>query len=79
MKLLVAGTTAALFALTGVALAGVDANVNIGITTPAPAVNVRVGSPAPPPQVVVIEKKGDNGKHLGHFKKGKKKHGKKKD
>jgi hypothetical protein len=82
MKKLICGATAGLFALSGVALAGVDANVNIGIRTPAPPnVNVRIGAPAPPqPRVTVIEQKGDNGKHLGHYKKkGKKKHGKHKD
>jgi len=77
MRIVATVTAAALLALSGVALAGVDASVNIGISTPAPAVSVHVGSPTPPP-VVIIEKK-DNGKHLGHFKKGKKKHGKKKD
>lgn len=76
MRLIATVTTAAVLALSGAAFAGVDASVNIGISNPAPAVSVRVGTPPPPPPVVVIEK-GDNGKHLGHYKKGKKKHGKK--
>jgi hypothetical protein len=75
MKKLIFGATATVFALSGIAFAGVDANVNIGIGTPSPNVNVRIGTPAPQPRVTVIEQKGDNGKHLGHYKKkGKKKH-----
>ena len=81
MKKLICGATAAVFALSGVALAGIDTNVNIGIRAPAPPnVNVRIGAPAPPqPRVTVVEQKGDNGKHLGHYKKKGKKHGKHKD
>ncbi len=62
-------------ATAGFAAAGVDVNVRADLPAPPPppGVRVQVGVPAPPSPVVV--KKGDNGKHLGHYKK--KRHGKK--
>ncbi len=69
------GAATVLCATAGFAAASVDVNVRADLPAPPPppGVRVQVGAPAPPPPVVV--KKGDNGKHLGHYKK--KKHGKK--
>ncbi len=71
------GAAIILCATAGLATAGVDVNVRADVPVPPPppppGVRVQVGAPAPPSPVIV--KKGDNGKHLGHYKK--KKHGKK--
>ncbi len=69
------GAAIILCASAGFAMAGVDVNVRADLPAPPPppGVRVQVGAPAPPPPVIV--KKGDNGKHLGHYKK--KRHGKK--
>lgn len=62
------GTAIVLWATANLAVAGVDVNVRADLPAPPPppGVHVRVGAPAPPPPVVV--KKGDKGKHLGHYK-----------
>ena len=69
------GVAIVFWATAGFAVAGVNVNVraDLPVPPPPPGVHVQVGAPVPPPPVVV--KKGDNGKHLGHYKK--KKHGKK--
>lgn len=76
------GTLVALLALAGVAAAA-DVRVNVGVGVPALPAPPAIVVPAPPspPGVIVVEKgrRGDQGKHLGHYKeKGKKKHHKKK-
>lgn len=72
------GAAIALCATAGFAMAGVDVGVRASLPAPPPppGVNVHVGVSAPPtaPAPVVV-KKGDNGKHLGHYKK--KRNGKK--
>jgi len=59
------------------AFAGTNVDVHVGVPAPpTPQVRVQVGAPPPPSGVIVVEKerKGDRGKHLGHYKeKGKKK------
>ncbi len=69
------GAAVFIWATAGFAVAGVDVNVRADLPAPPPppGVRVQVGAPVSPPPVVV--KKGDNGKHLGHYKK--KRHGKK--
>jgi hypothetical protein len=68
-----------LFAATGLCLltatlpanAGVDLNVHVGTGIPAPPpppVMVVPGPPAPPAPPYVVVRKGDRGRHLGHYK-----------
>ncbi|KAF0218384.1 MAG: hypothetical protein FD174_3001 [Geobacteraceae bacterium] len=77
MRKVIVFATLAGFTLSATAFAGVDLNVNVRAGLPAPPPPPGIIIKAPQPATVV---KGDNGKHLGHYKAKKgKKHGKKKD
>ncbi|ACM18393.1 hypothetical protein Geob_0016 [Geotalea daltonii FRC-32] len=64
---------AGLLLMTGIAFAGVDVSVNVGVPAPRiPAPQVRVIEK----ETIIIKEKKGHGKHKGHYKEkeGKKKH-----
>jgi hypothetical protein len=71
LKKMVMSTVAGLV-LSGVAFAGVDVKVNVGVPVPPPVVVEQKTVVVHERETVVVKDKKDQGKHKGHYKNKKK-------
>ena len=70
-KIFLCTLVAGVFVAGNTAIAGVDVGVGVNVRAGLPApppLPVPVVVAAPPPVPVVVVPKGDNGRHLGHYK-----------